>query len=136
VPGTIADNIRFYRDASDEQVERAALAAALELDGRAFPQGLDTVVEQEGLNLSGGQRQRIGLARCLLLNPQMLVLDEPTSALDASTEKSIMDTIAGLRENLLIVMVTHRPSTLALTDVRYRMEDGVLTRQESAPVTA
>ena len=134
IPGTVADNIRFYRDATDAQVDAAARAAALELDSRSFPRGLDSAVDQEGLNFSGGQRQRIGLARSLLLNPQMLVLDEPTSALDAATEQSIMDTIAEIRENLLIVMVTHRPSTLERTDAVYRMQGGALVREGAVRV--
>lgn len=124
VPGTIADNIRFYREASEGQVRAAAHAAALDLG--AFARGLETPVELEGLNLSGGQRQRIGLARCLLLHPQMLVLDEPTSALDADTEESIMKTISDLRSEMIIIMVTHRPSTMAFTDSRYRMDTGRL----------
>jgi ATP-binding cassette subfamily B protein len=130
IPGTVADNIRFFRDASDDAVRRSARAASLELDGRAFPEGLETMVEQEGGNLSGGQRQRIGLARCLLLDPQLLVLDEPTSALDPVTEQAIMTTIAGLHDQMLVVMVTHRESTLAFTDVHYRMDEGRLTRLE------
>jgi ATP-binding cassette subfamily B protein len=124
IPGTIADNIRFFREAPQDAVVSAAGAAALDLDVRVFPDGVDTPVEQDGQNLSGGQRQRIGLARCLLLNPQMLVLDEPTSALDNTTEEAIMDTIASLRDRMIVVMVTHRMSTVAYTDIQYQMDNG------------
>ncbi len=127
VPGTVADNIRFFREADDSTVEHAAAGAALDLSSHVFPLGLESHVEQDGSNLSGGQRQRIGLARCLLKNPQILVLDEPTSALDSGTEAEIMRTIGDLAPSMITVMVTHRVSTLAYTSHQYRMIAGELT---------
>lgn len=126
-PGTIAENIRFFREADDAAVHEAARGAALDLTSSIFPQGLDSPVAQDGHNLSGGQRQRIGLARCLLTKPQMLVLDEPTSALDETAEAAIMETIAQLAPHMITVMVTHRASTLAYTDIQYQLDRGRLT---------
>ena len=134
IPGTIADNVRFFRRATDEQVDSAIRRAALDLSFDTFPLGISSPVSEEGTNLSGGQRQRIGLARCLLLDPEVLLLDEPTSALDPAAEQAIMRTINDLRTQMIIVMVTHRDAVSTTSEIKYTMTDGSL--EKAKPTSA
>lgn len=92
------------------------------IDGQ--PQGLLTRVGERGVRLSGGQRQRIGIARALYRNAQVLVFDEATSALDSTTEKAVIEAIAGLDEELTIIMIAHRLSTLERCDVIFEIDAG------------
>ncbi|WP_395640195.1 ATP-binding cassette domain-containing protein [Pseudolysinimonas sp.] len=135
IPGTVRDNVLFFREGTDDEVRAAIEMAALELDPRIFREGLDTEVTEEGRNLSGGQRQRIGLARCLLRRPDLLVLDEPTSALDPESERQIAATIAGLKSELITVLVTHRPAAAQGSDRVYAMDRGRLTARDVRPQT-
>ena len=94
-----------------------------------LPQGLDTVIGEEGLSLSGGQRQRLSLARALAKRPSVLLLDDPFSALDVNTEERI---ITGLREGLggaTTLLTAHRPSTVALADRVLLMVDGAVVAE-------
>ena len=96
--GTIAENIRFFRDdVDDAAVFRAAEHANVLSEIRAMPQGFDTHLGERGGGLSGGQRQRLSIARALAGSPSLLILDEPTSALDGHSESLIRDTIVGLQ---------------------------------------
>ena len=92
--GTVADNIRYYRDESDAKIERAARLAHVHDDIAAMPAGYSTVIGQRADAVSGGQRQRICLARALLLQPAVLILDEPTSALDLASEVAVRSCLA------------------------------------------
>ncbi|MEY2426818.1 MAG: ATP-binding cassette, subfamily bacterial, partial [Actinomycetota bacterium] len=90
-------NIAYGRpDATDDEIEAAAVAAEADEFIRALPFGYDTVVGERGLTLSGGQRQRVALARALLTDPAALVLDDATSSIDAKTEEEIHDTLRHL----------------------------------------
>jgi ATP-binding cassette, subfamily B, bacterial len=120
IRGTVADNIRFYRDGDLEQVERAAERAAIADVVRALPDGWDTRVGEGQGNLSGGQRQRIALARALFANPQVLILDEPTSALDAESERLIEESLFALPDEAIVVVVSHRPTLLGRCEPRDR----------------
>ena len=125
VRGTIADNVRFYRTVfTDEQVEAAARAAHLHDEIMQMPDGYDTEVGPGARDLSGGQRQRLGIARALLGGPQLLVLDEPTSALDSRSEELIRESLEEIRHQIAIVVVAHRPATVALCDTVIRVERG------------
>ena len=94
--GTIRDNIAFGRpEATQEDVERAARAAAAHDFIPRFPQGYDTPVGERGATLSGGQKQRIAIARTLLLDPRILILDDSTSSVDAVTEHTIQQALDG-----------------------------------------
>ena len=82
----------------------------------SLPQGLRTIVGENGIRLSGGQRQRVGIARALYHNPEILVLDEATSALDNDTEKAFVDALRALHGKLTIIMVAHRLTTVQNCD--------------------
>ena len=112
--------------ASDEELERA-LARARLLDWvRSLPDGLDTLVGEEGRELSGGQRQRLTVARALLYDAPVLVLDEPTAHLDAATAEELVRDVLAAAEGRTVLLVTHRPEGLDLVDRIVRLEDGRL----------
>ena len=112
IPGTIADNVRFYRDFSDDDVERALELAHLAGEVADLPEGIHTAIGAGESGLSGGQQQRLAIARALVGRPELLVLDEPTSALDGVSEARIRRTLTELRGEMTIVIVAHRLSTL------------------------
>ena len=89
--GTVAENIRFYRDIDDGAVERAARLAHIHGDVLSWPSGYGTLIGQRADAVSGGQRQRLCLARALAGAPDVLVLDEPTSALDLPSESLVQE---------------------------------------------
>jgi len=127
---TVGANIRMGRpDASDEAVWHAAEAAAAAGFIRALPQGLDTLVGQQGGRLSGGQRQRVALARALLRDPRVLLLDEATSALDAESEAAVQEALARLRAGRTTVVVAHRLSTVRDADLVVAMAEGIAVEQ-------
>jgi len=115
--GTITENIRFFRPQVDDQdVRRAAELADVHATIQGQRAGYETVLGNAQQSLSGGQRQRIGIARALAGRPSVLVLDEPTSALDIDSESAICETLARLSGSCLIVLISHRPSTLRMCD--------------------
>lgn len=145
--GTVRENVlmgvaeQYERGTEDEDYPaaeelEATLHTALQLAACNFvadlPQGLDTVIGEEGLSLSGGQRQRLSLARALAKRPSVLLLDDPFSALDVNTEERI---ITGLREGLeglggaTTLLTAHRPSTVALADRVLLMVDGAVVAE-------
>jgi ATP-binding cassette subfamily C protein len=89
-------------------------------------EGLDVEVSERGIRFSGGERQRIALARAILRDPQILILDEATNAIDIETEAAIFSRLTSVRPELTIIVVAHRPSTLAMCDRIIRLEDGRL----------
>jgi ATP-binding cassette subfamily C protein len=127
IKGTVKDNLAFgysVNEIDDESYWRALRGAELDDLVRNFPNGLYEEVGERGSNLSGGQRQRLGIARALISKPKILVLDESTSALDAATEASITDSVLKLRENLTLIVVAHRLSTLLSADIIYYIDNG------------
>ena len=103
-----------------EAAQKAQIAETIE----ALPQKYDTFVGERGVRLSGGQRQRIGIARALYKNAQVIVFDEATSALDNETELAVMEGIEQLADDLTILIVAHRVSTLKRCDKIFRMDKG------------
>jgi ATP-binding cassette subfamily B protein len=128
ITGTVADNIRFFRDDIDDAaLRRAALQANVLSDIETLPGGFDTHLGERGSQLSGGQRQRLSIARALGGQPEFLVLDEPTSALDGQSEALIRATLADLRGRITVVIIAHRMSTLDICDRIVVIEHGRMT---------
>ena len=131
---SLLNNIAFgiaYTDIDHKAVQSALKAAQLENWVLSLPEGLNSAVGERGVRLSGGQRQRIGIARALYHNPDVLVFDEATSALDAPTEEAVMASVAALKGTKTLVMISHRPSTLAQCDRIYRLDQGQITHNLS-----
>lgn len=109
----------------------AALREALEVAQASFvddlPDGVDTVIGEEGLSLSGGQRQRLALARAVAAKPAVLVLDDPLSALDVDTEALVEDALRRVLADTTALVIAHRPSTVTLADRVALLEDGKVT---------
>jgi len=130
---TIEANIAFGIDAdkiNSLEIERSAKIANLhEFVTNQLPEGYKTFVGERGVRLSGGQRQRIGIARALYHNPKVLIMDEATSALDGLTEKAIMQTINELRNDITIIIIAHRLSTVRECDQIYLVDDGKIIAQ-------
>ena len=124
--GTSArENIRYGRpDASDEEVEAAARAAAADEFIRDLPQGYDTFLGERGTRLSGGQRQRIAIARAILKNPPLLLLDEATSALDAESERVVQAALEALMATRTTIIIAHRLATVLKADRIVVMDQG------------
>lgn len=127
---TISENIRFYGPAiSHEELEQVARQANIYDVVTSLPNGFNTVVGDRGALLSGGQRQRIALARALARKPEILILDEATSALDHESEKLIQESINALRGKVTVLIIAHRPSTVADADSIIVLRDGVIAEQ-------
>ena len=128
---SIAENIAFGESpesASFERIKLAAERAQIASFIENCPAGYKEVVGERGVRLSGGQRQRIGIARALYKEASLLVLDEATSALDSNTEKDLMNTINTLGNDLTVIMVAHRMSTLDKCDQIIQLEKGAIVK--------
>jgi ATP-binding cassette subfamily B protein len=121
---TVRANLLYARPEATEQDVRRVLEQAAATFVDDLPDGLDTVVGEQGLTLSGGQRQRVALARALLNDPDVLVLDDPTSAVDPQTEVSILAALRERRPGATTIVIAHRRSTLALADRVAVLADG------------
>ncbi|WP_217520619.1 lipid A ABC transporter ATP-binding protein/permease MsbA [Vibrio metschnikovii] len=123
---TIANNIAYaaQEQYSREQIEEAArLAHAMDFI-QHLPQGLDTIIGENGASLSGGQRQRIAIARALLRDAPVLILDEATSALDTESERAIQAALDELQKNKTVLVIAHRLSTIEQADQILVVDDG------------
>jgi len=110
--GTIADNLRYGNpDATQDEVEMAAVAAGIHDFIKGLPEGYAALVGERGVNLSEGQKQRVAIARVLIKKPDIMILDEPTSSLDSITEKSIFDALPNMLQNKTVFIVAHRLAT-------------------------
>ena len=129
--GTIAEAIRFGRQATQEQLQQAAkLANAHDFIIR-LPDGYNTRLQERGTNVSGGQLQRIAIARAVLGNPAVMLLDEATSALDAEAEASVQ---LGLKQAMLgrtVIVIAHRLATVQEADLIVVLEHGRISQQGS-----
>ena len=129
---SLAENIAFgvEPDKIDmNKVREAAKKAQISETIEALPQKYDTFVGERGIRLSGGQRQRIGIARALYKNAQVIVFDEATSALDNETELAVMEGIEQLADDLTILIVAHRVTTLKRCDRIFKMDKGEVVEE-------
>lgn len=123
--GTILENLRWGdKEATPEEVRRAAEAACAEEFVSKLPEGYDTLLGQGGVNLSGGQKQRLSIARALLKKPRVLILDDCTSALDATTEARVLAGIRRESAGMTVLLVSQRIATVMKADHILCMEDG------------
>jgi ATP-binding cassette, subfamily B, bacterial len=114
---SIRENLRYAKpDATDEELERAARAAAIHDRIAELPEGYDTVVGERGYKLSGGEKQRIALARVILKDPRILILDEATSALDTHSERLIQAALDQVMRGRTTIAIAHRLSTILAAD--------------------
>lgn len=114
---TIRANIMYGRlDATQEELEIAAKAAAIHDKIMELPEGYDTVVGERGYKLSGGEKQRVAIARVILKNPRILILDEATSALDTTSERLIQNALEDLMSGRTTIAIAHRLSTILSAD--------------------
>jgi ATP-binding cassette, subfamily B, bacterial MsbA len=128
---TIANNIAYGSEnrVSREQIIQAARTAHVMEFVEQLPEGLDTVIGENGLMLSGGQRQRLAIARAVLLDAPVLILDEATSALDTESERLIQDALEKLQQNRTSIVVAHRLSTIESADQILVIEKGHILEQ-------
>ncbi len=123
--GTIGENIALGKpNASQAEIETAARCAGLHDFITSLPEGYDTPMGQMGARLSGGERQRVGIARTMITDPDVIVMDEPTSSLDVLHEKELLHTLREACAGKMILIVSHRPSTLTGCGRVVRLADG------------
>lgn len=121
--GTIKDNVTFISsDADEEQIEKALELSQAKEFISLLPQGIETMVGENGVGLSEGQIQRIALARALLAKAPILILDEATSALDEQTEKAVLNNLKSL-DDMTIIMISHKKATLSVCDKNIQIRD-------------
>ena len=123
--GTVRDNLLFGKpDASADEINAAARAShALDFI-QALPEGFDTLIGDQGIKLSGGQKQRLSLTRALLKDPPILVLDEATAMFDPEGEKSFIEECHETLHQRTVILITHRPASLALADRVLKLSEG------------
>ena len=121
---SVRDNVLLGAKERSEETLEEALDVAQAHFAYSLPDGLDTLIGEEGLSLSGGQRQRIALARAIAAKPKVLVLDDPLSALDVNTEELVEARLREVLADTTTLIVAHRPSTVALADRVALLEDG------------
>lgn len=124
---SVRDNVLLGAPDTSEEALEEALDVAQAHFAYSLPEGVETLIGEEGLSLSGGQRQRIALARAIAAKPKVLVLDDPLSALDVNTEELVEARLREVLRDTTTLIVAHRPSTVALADRVALLENGTIT---------
>lgn len=128
--GTIRENLLYAKaNATVDELRMAAEQANAWGFIQSFPEGLDTIVGERGVQLSGGQKQRIAIARALLKNPKVLVLDEATSSLDNESERLIQDSLNELMKGRTSIIIAHRLSTIQNADRIIVLQNGLIVEE-------
>jgi ATP-binding cassette subfamily B multidrug efflux pump len=130
--GTIRENIRYGRlDATDKEVEEAAVMANADIFIRRLPKGYETILSESGSNLSQGQKQLLAIARAILCNPSILILDEATSSVDTRTELNIQEAMLKLMKGRTSFIIAHRLSTIRDADTIMVIDNGEIVESGS-----
>lgn len=127
---SVLNNVVFGNTENKIDIER--VNKSLEMAGASdfvniLPKGVNTNLGQDGKLLSGGQRQRIGIARSLYKKSNFLILDEPTSGLDIESEYNLMKTLNDIKHNLIVLIISHRPTSIKMSDRIILMDNGVIS---------
>ena len=128
---TIKENILFYRENLENNLEQALVQSDIKKDIESFKDGINTLVGENGISLSGGQKQRLGIARAILADPDILILDDSLSAVDANTEKTIIENIKNHRQGKTNIIVSHRISAVRHADKILVLENGEVLSEGS-----
>jgi len=128
--GTIRENIAYGKpDAGEQEIIDAAIQANAWDFIRSFPDKLNTIVGERGVQLSGGQRQRIAIARAVLKDPKILILDEATSSLDSESERLVQEALEKLMHGRTSVVIAHRLATVRKADKIIVLNGGEIVEQ-------
>lgn len=121
---TIRRNVAFFEEEiDDERMVECLKYAQIWEDIKKMPEGINTLIGENGTLISGGQRQRIALARALYRKFEILIMDEATAALDMETEKAVIDSIRQIKGNKTLLIVTHHMSLANECDIIYKIEN-------------
>ena len=127
---SIRENVTYGvgRDVPQDEIERAAKAAAVHDVILTFPDGYNTLVGEKGVTLSGGQKQRVTIARTLLKNPRILILDDSTSSVDLETEAEIREALNALMQNRTTFIIAHRIQSVMIADLILVLDKGAVVQ--------
>ncbi len=128
---TVRFNLTLGRELPDEKLWQALEVAQLKRTIEQLPEGLDTVIGNQGVRLSGGERQRLAIARMVLADPKVVILDEATSALDTETEARLHRALRGFLKGRTTLIIAHRLSAVRQADKVYVFENGGIIEQGS-----
>lgn len=128
--GTIKENIIYgYNDVSDDDIWEAIDKANLKEFIQSLPDGINTIIGENGMKLSGGQKQRITIARAFIRKPQLLIFDEATSALDNKSEAEVQKAIDNISTDVMVLIVAHRLSTVKNVDTIFCLDNGKIVEE-------
>lgn len=122
---SIKENIKFFKDIySDEQISKACEYSSCTDFISSFPEGIDTMLGERGVNLSGGQKQRLSIARAIIKDPPILIIDDALSAVDSITEKEILSNLKNIRKGKTAILIAHKISTVMDADEIIVLDNG------------
>jgi len=130
ISATILENIRYGKpNANEREIKKAAEAANALNFIEGFPDGMQTLVGEKGVQLSGGQKQRVAIARAILKDPKILILDEATSNLDTESESLVQEALHGLMQSRTTLVIAHRLATVKNADQILVVDEGHIVQQ-------